>query len=55
MFNTIYVKIAASCYSCQWWRRRLWTAATNGPNVHPPNDIWVWRATVELYWQGRTQ
>jgi hypothetical protein len=33
----------------------LWTAATKGPIVHPPGDIWVWRATVEWYWQGKTE
>jgi hypothetical protein len=33
----------------------LWTAATNGPVFHLPDDIWVWRATVEWYWQGKTE
>jgi hypothetical protein len=33
----------------------LWTAATNGPIVHPPYDIWVWRATVEWYWHGKAK
>jgi hypothetical protein len=33
----------------------LWTAATNGPTIHPPDDIWVWRATVEWYWQRITE
>jgi hypothetical protein len=28
-------------------RLRLWTAATNGPIVHPPGDIWAWRKTVD--------
>jgi hypothetical protein len=27
----------------------------NGPIVHTPVDIWVWRATAEWYWQGRTE
>jgi hypothetical protein len=31
----------------------LWTVATSGLTVHPPGDIWVWRATVEWYWQGK--
>jgi hypothetical protein len=34
-----------------WWDWRLWTAATNGHIVHP--QIWVWRGTVEWYWQGK--
>jgi hypothetical protein len=33
----------------------LWTAATNVPAVHLPADIWVWRATVEWYWQGKAE
>jgi hypothetical protein len=31
----------------------LWTATTNGPIVNHPDDIWVWRAMVEWYWQGK--
>jgi hypothetical protein len=33
----------------------LWSATTNGPIVHPQDDIWVWSATVEWYWQGKTE
>jgi hypothetical protein len=31
-------------------RLRLWTAATNGPDAHPPGDIWARRTMVE--WRG---
>jgi hypothetical protein len=33
----------------------LGTAASNGPIVHPPDDMLVWRAMVECYWQGITE
>jgi hypothetical protein len=35
-------------------RLRLWTAATSWSIVHPPGDVWAWRATVEWYRQGET-
>jgi hypothetical protein len=34
-------------------RLYLWTAATNGPIVHPPGDIWVWKTVVEWYQQRK--
>jgi hypothetical protein len=36
-------------------RLHLWNAVTNGHIVHPPGDIWVWRTTVEWYWQGKIE
>jgi hypothetical protein len=33
--------------------RRLRTAATNVPIIHPPGDIWAWRTMVEWYRQGK--
>jgi hypothetical protein len=36
-------------------RLRLWTAATVGPTIHPPGDIWGRKATVECYWQRKTE
>jgi hypothetical protein len=35
--------------------RCLWTAAAKGPIVHSQDDIWLCRATVEWYWQGKTE
>jgi hypothetical protein len=35
-------------------RPHLWTAATNGPIVHPPGDIWTWRTVMEWYRQRKT-
>jgi hypothetical protein len=31
----------------------LWTVATNGPIFHRPDYIWVWKAAVEWYGQGK--
>jgi hypothetical protein len=48
-------------YCVDWWtdyvngvRPRLRTAATNGPTVHPPGDIWARRTMVEWYRQSKT-
>jgi hypothetical protein len=32
----------------------LWTAATSGPTVHPPGDLWAWRTMVKWCQQGKT-
>jgi hypothetical protein len=33
----------------------LSTAATNRPLAHPQDATWVWKATVEWCWQGKTE
>jgi hypothetical protein len=33
--------------------RRLRTATTNGPIVHPPGDMWAWRAVVVIIPAGK--
>jgi hypothetical protein len=35
-------------------RLRLWTAATNGPIVYPPGDMWEWKTMVEWCRQRKT-
>jgi hypothetical protein len=47
-FNSPYVHVDGV-------RRCLWTAATNGPTVHPPCDIRVCTVTVKLYWHEKTE
>jgi hypothetical protein len=37
------------------WDLRPWTAATGGSTVQAPDDIWLCTATVEIYWQGKTE
>jgi hypothetical protein len=34
--------------------RRLRTAATNGPIVHPPGDKWAWSAMVMMMMPARS-
>jgi hypothetical protein len=34
-------------------RLHLWTAATNGPMLHSPGDIWAWTIMVEWRRQGK--
>jgi hypothetical protein len=36
-------------------RLSLWTASTNGPIVHTPDDIWVWITTVTWYLLRETE
>jgi hypothetical protein len=36
-------------------RLQLWTVATNWRVVHPPDNIWSWRATAKWHWQGKTK
>jgi hypothetical protein len=35
-------------------RIRLWTAATNGPMVHPTDNIWAWTIMEKWYRQEKT-
>jgi hypothetical protein len=41
----------AAVVHVDWERLCLWTAAS----IHPPDEIWVWRATVEWYWQEEAE
>jgi hypothetical protein len=31
------------------------SADANAPIVHPPDDIWLWTATVKSYWKEKTE
>jgi hypothetical protein len=42
-------------YHVDGLRLCLWTVTTSGPIIRYQDDIWVWRATVEWYWQGNTE
>jgi hypothetical protein len=52
----IYYSLLCDIVDCNdGVRLRLWTATTNGHIVHLSDDVWVWRTTVEWYWQGKTE
>jgi hypothetical protein len=47
----------ALCCSRRWGEITscLWTSVTNGRSFHPPDDMCVWKTTVEWYRQGNTK
>jgi hypothetical protein len=55
LWNLLLFKSMESLVQVYGMRLCLWTAATSGSVVHPAGDIWVWRATMEWYWQGKTE
>jgi hypothetical protein len=53
-FLFIYLFIRSFIHSFYGVGLRLWTVVSNGYIFHP-RMIWVWRAMVEWYWQGKTE
>jgi hypothetical protein len=43
------------CCSCQWCETMSLNCGYSGSIVHPPGDMWAWRAMLKWYWQGKTE
>jgi hypothetical protein len=49
-------ELISSRYCLCWWGESVYlTSGRQRTNVHPPDDIRIWRATVEYYWQGKSK
>jgi hypothetical protein len=53
--NEVLVRFIQVVVHVDTFRLCLWTSATNGHFVYPSDDIWVRKATVEWYWQGKIE